>query len=409
VKKILISSIVAISIASGAAYKLPEQSVKGTALSAANVASCDGADCAYYNPANISFLEPNAQFIEGGLTFVHLPEVKFTGTQAGIALAPVNATAKTKKENIAIPYFHYVSKAYGDWRYSVNVTVPAGLSKRWDAPVEKLYAQEFTLKTVMINPSVAYKVNNNFSIALGANIVYSEGKVYSDGTDIGIPAKREMKGDSIDYGYNLAASYRFDNGLKLAATYRSKIKLSEKGKANLYFAGVGQKYDTTVSIYIPAALNLAISKDIDKWTLEFVYERTFWSSYKTLDFNYDRPILGILKGSFDDPKKKNWKDTNTFRFGLSYRYNKKLTLMAGYSYDQSPIPEQYMSYELPDANANIFSAGFKYQQTKNLSWGVGILYDSKKKRTITNNENGIKGKFSKGGALLITSGFTYKF
>jgi len=408
-KKILTSSIVAISIASGAAYKLPEQSLKGTALSAANVASCDGADCAYYNPANISFLDPNAQFIEGGLTFIHLPKVKFAGTQAGIALTPVDATAKTKIENVAIPSLHYVSKAYGNWRYSVNVTVPAGLSKRWDAPVEKLYAQEFTLKTVMINPSVAYKVNNNFSIALGANIVYSEGKVYSDGSDVKIPAKREMKGDSIDYGYNLAASYRFDNGLKLAATYRSKIKLSEKGKANLYFGGVGQKYDTTVNIYIPAALNLAISQDIDKWTLEFVYERTFWSSYKTLDFNYDRPILGILKSSFDDPIKKNWKDTNTFRFGVSYRYSDKLTLMAGYSYDQSPIPEKYMSYELPDANANIFSAGFKYQQTKNFAWGVGVLYDSKKKRTITNNVKGIKGKFSKGGALLITTGFTYQF
>jgi len=86
-KKILISSIVAISIASGAAYKLPEQSIKGTALSAANVASCDGADCAYYNPANISFLDPNAQFIEGGLTFVHLPSVEFKGKKEILGVA----------------------------------------------------------------------------------------------------------------------------------------------------------------------------------------------------------------------------------------------------------------------------------------------------------------------------------
>ena len=407
-KKILTSSIVAISIASGAAYKLPEQSIKGTALSAANVASCDGADCAFYNPANISFLDPNAQFIEGGLTFVHLPSVKFKGTKKVLTTIK-DATGKTLVENIAIPYFHYVSKEYGAWRYSLSLTVPAGLSKRWESPVEKLSAKEFTLKTVMLNPSVAYKFNKNFSLAIGANIVYSEGKVYSDGTDAGLAIKREMRGDSIDYGYNIAASLHLDNGLNLAATYRSKIKLSEKGKANLYIGAVGQKYDAYVSIYIPAALSLAISKNINKWTLEFVYERTFWSSYKTLDFNYDRPILTALKSTFDDPIEKKWKDTNTFRLGVTYRYNDKLTLMAGYSYDESPIKSKYISYELPDSNAHIFSAGFKYQQTKNLAWGIAMLYDSKKSRTVNTNIHDIKGEFSKGGAILITSGFTYKF
>jgi len=408
-KNILISSITAISIASGAAYKLPEQSLKGTALSAANVASCDGADCAYYNPANISFLDDNSQFIEGGLTFVHLPRVSFNGVQTlPLGLGTVDATAETLVENVAIPYLHYVSKAYGDFRYALSVTVPAGLTKRWDSPAQKLSAQEFSLKTVMINPSVSYKVNSNFSVAIGANIVYSEGKVYSDGSGIGLPLKREMKGDSIDYGYNLAASLHLDNGLNLAATYRSKIKLSEEGKANLYFGSFGKKYDASVNIYIPAALTLAVSKDIDKWTLEFVYERTFWSSYKTLDFNY-KQTLPVALSTFDAPIPKRWKDTNTFRIGAQYRYNNKLTLMAGYSYDESPIPEKYMSYELPDSDAHVFSAGFKYQQNKNLSWGASVLYDYKTKRNINKNANGIKGKFTKGGALLISTGFEYKF
>ena len=287
--------------------------------------------------------------------------------------------------------------------------MPAGLTKRWESPVQKLFAQEFALKTLMLNPSVTYKINSNFSVALGANVVYSEGKVYSDGADIGLPMKREMKGDSIDYGYNLAASLHLDNGLNLALTYRSKVKLSEKGKANLYFGAVGQKYDASVNIYIPATLTLAVSKDIDKWTLEFVYERTFWSSYKSLDFKYDRAIMGILKPYFSDAIPKKWKDTNTFRVGAQYRYNDKLTLMAGYSYDQSPVPEAHISYELPDSNAHIFSAGFKYQQNQNLSWGAAILYDYKTKRKVNNNEHGLKGEFSKGGAILITTGFEYKF
>jgi len=407
-KKALFLSVVTISFINAAAYKLPEQSLDGLSLSAANVANCEGADCAFYNPANISFLNEDLQYIEAGANFIYLPKIEFSGTHT-LNLGTFNANAKTESEFKLTPYLHYVSKAYGNWRYSISLTVPAGLTKRWNSPIQKLYAQEFTLKTFMINPSIAYKFNDNFSVAVGADIVYSEGKVYSDGSDASLPIKRQMKGDSIDYGYNIAAAWHLNNGVNLALTYRSKIKLTEKGKANLYFGGVGQKYKAYVDIYIPAALNVAVSKDFGKFALEFVYERTFWSSYKTLDFNYDREILTSLKPYFDDAKTKNWKDTNTFRLGLKYKYSDKLTLMAGYAYDETPVPSKYLNYELPDSNAHIFSAGFKYKQNKNLTWGVGLLYDYKKKRAITNNKNGIKGKFSKGGALLITTSFKYKF
>jgi len=85
-----------------------------------------------------------------------------------------------------------------------------------------------------------------------------------------------------------------------------------------------------------------------------------------------------------------------------------LTLMAGYSYDQTPIKDAYLSYELPDSNAHVFSVGFKYKQNSNLTWGVSALYDYKTKRSV-NQADRIKGKFSKGGALLITAGVEYRF
>ena len=40
---------------------------------------------------------------------------------------------------------------------------------------------------------------------------------------------------------------------------------------------------------------------------------------------------------------------------------------------------------------------------------LSMLYDYKTKRNINKNANGIKSKFTKGGALLITTGFEYKF
>jgi len=406
-KKLLFLSVITSSLINASAYKLPEQSIAGTALSAANIANCSGADCAYYNSANISFLDDNQEYLESGLTFVHLPRVSYDGLN-NLFGNWVEASAKTKVENVAIPYLHYVSKAYGSLRYALSITVPGGLTKRWDSPIQKLYAQEFSLKTVQLNPSLSYKINDNFSFSIGADIVYSEGKVYSDGNDANLAVKREMEGDSIDYGYNLALSWHLDNGIKLATTYRSKIKLTEEGKANLYIGDVGKKYDASVDIYLPATFTFAVSKDFNNLTVELVYERTFWSSYKKLDFDYEPDISSTLLSTvYDTPIDKKWEDSNTFRLGLTYKYNNQLTLMAGYSYDETPIKEKYVSYELPDSDAHIFSTGFKYKQNSNLTWGAGVLYDYKKSRVVQNDT--IDGKFSDGGALLITAGLEYKF
>jgi long-chain fatty acid transport protein len=406
-KKIIFTSVLTFTLINAAAYKLPEQSIDGLALGEANVANCQGADCAYYNPANMSFLQDNKNYLEAGITYVYLPKIEFIGNNRIENLnLTLNANAKSKQEHAIAPFIHYVSKPYGKIRYGFSITVPGGLSKRWESRVQKLYAQEFTLKTLQFNPSISYKINDNFSVAAGVSVVYSEGKVYSDVSDIGLPLKREMKGDSIDYGFNIAAIYKLNNGINLAATYRSEIKLSEEGKANLYFGNFGKKYDASVNVYLPATLTLAVSKKFEKFSIELLYERNFWSSYKTLDFNYKGNVPTLL-ASFDEPIAKNWKDTDTFRIGLKYFYSDKLTLMAGYSYDESPVPSSTLSYELPDSNAHIFSAGFKYKQNENLSWGAAILYDYKKKRYVKNAQ--IDGEFKKGGALLITTGFEYKF
>jgi long-chain fatty acid transport protein len=332
----------------------------------------------------------------------------------GVIVPAAVASAESEVENIPIPYMHYVAPAMGKWRYGVSMVAPAGLTKRWETPVQKLFAEEFTLKNVELNPVLSYKVSDTFSIGGGIRAVYSEGKVYGDGSLIGLPIKREMEGDTIEWGYNIALAWKPTTDISVGVTYRSKIDLDEEGQANLYMGGLGSQYNANVSVPIPAALNIGISKTWnERLTLEFVYERTFWSAYETLDFEYDRPVLPIaLRDPFDAPKNKSWEDTNTFRIGLTYQYSDKLTLMAGYSYDETPIPDGTVSYELPDSDAHIFSAGFKYQQNENLSWGAAILYDYKTSRKIPAtalNESGIVGEFSDGGAILATVGFSYKF
>jgi long-chain fatty acid transport protein len=383
------------------------------ALGAAYVAHTMGADTAYYNPANMAFME-DKQYITSALTLVNLPKNKYT------LIAPFSG--ESKEESILIPNFHYVSNAIGNWRWGVSMVAPGGLTKRWGTPIQKASAEEFTLKIIELNPSVSYKVSENFSVAGGIRIIYSEGVVKSDSTDAfnaGLapaPVSRDMEGDTVEFGYNLALAYKPTKDINLALTYRSKIDLEEEGSAILKLNGVTiHDGKASVSVPLPAALNLAISKTWqDKFTLEFNYERTFWSAYKELDFEYGGANIAPLTASFDDPIARDWKDTNTFRIGATIKMDNKFTVMMGFAIDETPVPDKTIGFELPDSDAKIFSVGFTYQQTKNLSWGAAFLYDSKEPRSLTAGvaDNAVLnngGSFDGGGAYLTTIGVSYEF
>ena len=408
-------SAVTASVVTAAGYKIPEQSLNSMALGAAYVAHTDGADSNYFNPANMSFMAADRQYVEGGITLAHLPAISYT------LVEPYSGTSES--ENIPIPFFHYVSTAYDNLRWGVSLTAPGGLTKRWNTPAQKAYAEEFTLKIVELSPSLSYRVNDQFSVAGGLRLIYSEGIVKSNSDAmsllIGNPranVARDMKGDTIEFGYNLAMSYRPTEDISLAATYRSNVDLDEEGTATLSAAGAAIYHgDASVSVPLPAVLSIAASKTWEKtFTLELVYERTFWSEYKTLDFEYGGANLGPLTPAFDTPIPKDWRDTNTFRIGATVAMENGITAMMGFALDETPVPEKTIGFELPDSDAKIFSMGFRYQQTENLSWGMAFLYDAKDPNTLTKGiaDNPVLvngGSFGGGGAYLTTLGISYEF
>ena len=428
-KKIALLSLAATTVIMASGYKIPEQSVNSTALAGADVANVHGADAAYSNPANMAFMD-DGQHIEGALTYIHLTSIDYEGTVKG---AP--ADASSEKENFLLPALHYVGEAYGDFRFGASLTVPAGLSKRWqEGGPSQLIAEEFTLKVIELNPVVSYKVTDELAIAAGVRAVYSEGVVKSSGTTVVNAGPtyqtitRDMEGDSLEYGYNLAIAYKPTKELSLAATYRSEVDLSEEGTAKLsasdafqiiggvptVVAATADSYngDASVTIPLPAVLSLAAAYTFnEETTVELVYERTYWGSYEALDFEgYNPPLTGVLEVAYDNPKPRNWKDTNTFRLGVTHKFNKKWTGMAGYAYDESPSPQSTVSFELPESDAQIFSLGARYNYNDALSVGIAGLYDKKDSITVSQTTgNQLNGTFSNASAFLLTLGVGYKY
>lgn len=389
---VLLSVAAAAAMAGG--YKIPEVSLNGTALSAAYVANAHGADAAYYNPAAMVYND-DINLFEADMTYIGLSSIDFDGT----------SDYSSKKENFLVPSLHFSSKKLGDSgaRVGLSVVVPAGLSKRWEHPIPKATAQEFTLETVEFNPSLAVPLSNTMSMGVGFRIVKADGVVKSSSAT---PTLRDMTGDSIDVGYNFALNYRPQPNFSLAATYRSKIDLTVEGDAALNYLGELYSGPASVTIPIPAALNLAAAYSFGSGTtIEAVFERTFWSAYQKLDFDYSgTPNAATV--AFGTAVPKNWLDTNSYRLGLTQKYD-KWTAMAGVAYDETPVPEATLGYELPDSNAWIVSLGGRYQL--NDQWNIGLagLVDLKQSREVHNSS--INGEFSNARAYLVTAGIEYRF
>ncbi len=417
-KKLGLLSLAATTALMATGYRVPEQSQKAIALSSAYVANAHGADASYYNPANMAFDKGNGSF-EADLTYIHLTSIKFDGTVTNANLAVNDSSgSSSKKENFIVPTFYYVSPAVENFRFGLALTSPVGLSKRWEDQPGKMSSEEFTLRTYEINPTVAYKVNDQLSVGAGVRMLYSEGIVKSTAP---APSNltRDMSGDGLDFGYNLALSYKPSKELVLAATYRSHVDLDIEGDATLFNSAYGPvtagSYSGPVSVSAPApaTLNLAAAYTFDgKTTVEFVYDRTYWSKYRQLDFEYsgDKSNMSLLQiGAFDLPSDKNWEDTNSYRLGLTHQYDSAWTVMAGLVRFETPVPEKTLNFELPDSDGIAYSFGGRYALSKKVEVGASFLYADRENRSVSNNDNGITGTFSNTAAFLFSLGVEYKF
>jgi long-chain fatty acid transport protein len=414
-KKIALMSLVASSVLLAGGYKIPETSLNAVALSAANIAHNKSADAAYYNPANMVFMaDENAMEVD--LTYIKLDPVNYQGDVSlnGTALGTHDIDAETEK--FLVPAIHYVSgKANGGARFGLSVVSPGGLSKRWEDSVASYTAEEFTLQTVEVNPTVALPIGDKIGVAVGLRLMHSKGVVKSTSP----VSSRDMEGDSIDFGYNIALAYKPTSELELGATYRSKVDLSVEGDAKLSYidayddfgGGAYTPYTSdssaNVSVPLPATLSLAAAYTLPtKTTVELVYERTYWSQYQELDFNYGSGVNFVTNYVFGSPIKKDWKDTNAWRLGVTQELD-ALTLMAGIVYGESPVPDETLSFELPDSDSTSVSIGGRYAINEKVDVGLSALYSMRESRKVTNDS--LDGEFTNSNVLLVSAGVGYKF
>ena len=407
-KKVLLSIIMASTLLNAGGYKVPEQSADSLGLAASNVAFSFGADAAYFNPANMMFLDGLHHF-ESTLGWFHINSIEFKSDSG-------KSYRSEKFDSLAGTFSFVTPEIYENWKFGLALAVPAAVGVSWEDPATAFTAKRFKLQVVELNPTVAYRINDKLAVALGARGVYTKGKIASDFGRFGY---REIQGDGINYGYNVALTYRPIEELSFAVTYRSKVNLELKGHTNADFIG-GLNYHgkTTVEIPLPAQLVLATGYKFSDLTLLLAFERTYWSKFKEYDFEYGDKTAAhtnsrLFKGLMDDPVIKNAKDTNTYRLGLTYDVNEEFRLMAGFAYDEDITSSKHTGLELPNTTSKVYSFGVNYKFTPNLEMALGYVYQHRDKKRATGITNSIatkmSGEFDTGTIQILGTTFKYTF
>lgn len=427
--KFTLLSLVA-SLSFGAGYRISEQGGDAVATAAANVATSFGADAVYYNPANMVFIDPRHHFSVSSSWF-HTQRMHFKNSST--KYGNLNYDSKSRNGDYYIPSFYLIGPYLTEnLRLGLSLATPAGVGMRWDDEYPRSLSKMFYMRVVEFAPNLAYKFSDNFAIGGGVRVVYTEGKIRNQVTNfnpapgVRIDATRELEGNTVDFGYNLALTYKPLPQWSLAATYRSKVDLTVEGDAKIKSQVTPAAYamspalknfhgiyngDVLITVPLPAVLTLATSYEWDKWTFMFAYDRTFWSSLEEFDFKYPSEVPA--ESMFDEPVEKNWHDTNTFRIAAAYQYSPDLRLMAGFAIDEAATKNDKIRFELPDTKSYIYSVGANYKVADNFDITGAFLYQDRQKREVAASSNipfnNVEGSFGKARVTFVNLTLNYNF
>jgi len=355
---------------------------RSTGLGGAALATATDGYAPFYNPAAMTKIEKAATAIN----FVPL----FNRYKA-----PMGANNAQKTGDWVFGPLFYVGGAYklGD-RWAVGLAAyPTALQGG------KYSGQNFGLVTdkdvsvslarIVIGPSIAFKVNDYFSLGASYNIAYNE---YKKETGVSNPLNPptsfhlSSKVKQWDFkGAKVSAHFGKYKGLSGAIAYRIPVKLKMKGSTTVTTALGPTKFDTTQSLTLPGQFEASIAYEWvpDTFLTHFAYQYTFNSVLKKDE--------AILKGSsalgFQADRvsrKLGYKDGQTFHGGAEYTFHPengdRFRVGAGAGVDLTFTTESLASPVLQPANVGvIYGLGASWLRGPH-EFGLGAtFYDNNKK------------------------------
>ena len=269
---------------------------------------------------------------------------------------------------------------------ALGVYVPAGLGVEYQGKDLTAFTGGADLNwmsrigVINFSPAIAYKVNDNFSLGLAANIFYGMFDMERAAVIPMVGAFQYSESSSgLGFGVTLGALYSVNENLSFGASFRTKTNVTMSGTAkNPAFAAMGgpkeSKFDRDVAWPMWIAGGVAY-RPMNNLTLTFDAQFSQWSkSEDVFKTKFDEAIwAGATAASGDDTFILAWEDKTQIRFGAEYNFSNNLDLRFGLYLDPAPAPDETLNILFPSSSNTVFAAGFSYKMD-NISIDFGAEY-----------------------------------
>jgi long-chain fatty acid transport protein len=401
-------------------YQLNEHGSRAMAMGGAFAAQASDGSAIYFNPAGLAF-QSGFKVLLG--TTIIMPSATFKPTTSirGTSTTPYTIETKMVSQTFT-PVNAYITYAFNNGLVvGVGIFNGYGLGSEW--PVDwdgRQMAVKADLMTWYINPTVAYKVSDKFSIGAGISYVSGSVKLKQRVTTIAnlfstpLPTASPVDGTvALDgtgnaINWNVGLMYKPTADLSIGLSYRSLTKIDFSGTAtfsdmamlaggnfppvgvlpNFFPGGTGK-----TTLPFPSNIFAGIAYNITSdFTVEADFQYVGWSAYDQLlldipvgpSVTLPAALGGSKLGPYQGPSTlvKNWDDAYLIRVGGEYRMN-KLALRAGFIYDKTPQPDAVVEPMLPDANRMEATVGFGYDISNNVNISATYQFISFSDRNAT--------------------------
>ena len=422
-KKSLIAATIALATGQvhAAAFQLNEHSASGLGRAyAGEAAIADNASVLARNPAAMTTFDKMAVSVSG--TYIK-PDVDVDGA----VYAGANKMAPASESGIApaafVPASYFIQPLNDQWAWGIGIFSNYGLSTEYSKTFPAgAGAGDTELMTFNINPNIAYRVNEHFSVGAGINAVYGAAELNryagllgplnppSQGGPLPTDTRlAHLKGDTWGFGWNVGTLYEVNENHRFALTYRSQVDMSFDGD----FQGATSRnrtVDGNLKLDLPAQAEFAGYHRLSpQFAVHYSVNWTDWSAFQELKATSSQCAGGVCL-----QKDEKFKDSTRYSIGGTWYINPAWEARMGFAYDNTPIEADYRSLSIPDSDRIWYSAGATYHINTDMSVDFGMAYlDGKEvdvNEGLRSHSDSLRWKgTSHGNAFLASAQFNMKF
>jgi long-chain fatty acid transport protein len=397
--------------AAGSGFAIIEQSAASAGYAYAGAAAvAEDASTVFFNPAGMTLLS-GSEVQLGGHYIVPSAKFENQGSTTVLGTPLTGGNGGDGGEPALVPNLFYTHRFANKWSAGIGITAPFGLVTEYDDGwVGRYYALKSDLATLNINPSVAYKINDQWSIGVGVSFQRVEVELSSAidyGTGVArltnnpafsqnLDGKATFEADDWGYGANVGLIFEPMAGTRLGLHYRSQIDHTAKGDAKFENPaglppGVGRtNSDIEADVTLPENVSFSGYHAFnERWAILADITWTKWSRLEELRIKY-------ADGRPDSVDTYNWEDSWRYSVGGIFKPMEALELRAGVAFDETPIPNaQRRTPRVPgeDRTWLTFGAGYQFSELIKVDFAYGHLWidDPKINKDVTDPENTARG------------------